>query len=374
MRQFAQHHFIAAEPRPLELSVIVPTLNERDNVEPLIAKLAVALAGIEWEAIFVDDSSSDGTPELVSSIAQTDRRVRLVRRFGRRGLASAVVEGVLASTTPVVAVIDGDMQHDEAVLPALYRAVADGCDLAVGTRYSGGGGIGDWDEGRARASRFATRLAGLVLKTPLSDPMSGFFAVRRETVLKALPSLSIVGYKILLDLVASSPEPLKVREVPYCFRSREAGASKLDSAVALEYVELLLDKLVGRFVPVKLIFFGAIGGLGLFVHLALLGLAHNLFSAGFAAAQTIAVLGAMTFNFVLNNELTYRNRRLRGARWVSGLLSFWFVCSLGAIANVGVGSFVHSSHYQWWVAGLAGAAIGSVWNYVASGWLTWSRR
>jgi len=375
MLQYAQHHFVAADaPRPIELTVVVPTLNERDNVEPLLARLEAALAGIEWEVMFVDDASSDGTPELVGEIAQRDRRVRLVRRFGRRGLASAVIDGMLASTSPVLAVVDGDMQHDETILPALYRAVADGCDLAVGTRYAEGGSLGDWDESRAGASRFATRLAAPLLKTPLSDPMSGFFAVRREAVIEALPKLSAVGYKILLDLVASSPRPLAVREIPYTFRLREAGESKLDSAVALEYVELLLDKLVGRFVPVKLIFFGAIGGLGVFVHLALLGLAYFLFTAEFVAAQALAVLGAMTFNFVLNNELTYRNRRLRGGAWLKGLVSFWFVCSLGAIANVGVGSFVHSSHYQWWVAGLAGAAIGSVWNYVASGWLTWSRR
>ena len=374
MRQFARQHFVAEEQRPLELTVVVPTLNERDNVEPLLERLAAALPGVEWEAIFVDDASTDGTAELVTKIAQQDRRVRLVRRFGRRGLASAVIEGMLASTTPVVAVIDGDMQHDETILPRLYEAVRDGCDLAVGTRYADGGGIGEWDESRARASRFATRLAAPLLRTPLSDPMSGFFAVRREAVLEALPALSAVGYKILLDLVASSPRPLELREIPYRFRTREAGASKLDSAVALEYVELLLDKLVGRFVPVKLIFFGAIGGIGLIVHLALLGLAHGLFSAAFATAQAIAVLGAMTFNFVLNNELTYRNRRLRGAAWLTGLLSFCLVCGLGAIANVGVGSFVHSSNFQWWVAGLAGAAIGSVWNYVATGWLTWSRR
>jgi dolichol-phosphate mannosyltransferase len=375
MRQFAVRHFIAAEPRPIEVTVVVPTLNESVNVEPLLERLAVALAGVEWEAIVVDDGSTDGTAELVTEIAQRDRRVRLVRRYGRRGLASAVIEGMLASTAPVVAVIDGDMQHDEAILPALYRAVAEGgCDLAVGTRYAEGGGIGDWCAGRARASRLATRLAAPLLKTPLSDPMSGFFAVRREAVLEALPRLSAIGYKILLDLVASSPRPLKVSEIPYGFRTRQGGESKLDSAVALEYAELLLDKLVGRFVPVKLILFCAVGGLGVFVHLALLAVAYSLFGAGFAAAQAIAVIGAMTFNFILNNELTYRNRRLRGGAWLKGLASFWFVCSLGAFANVGVGSLVHSSHYQWWVAGLAGAAIGSVWNYVASGWLTWSRR
>jgi len=374
MRHYSQQYFVVTEPQPLQLTVVVPTLDERDNVEPLLRRLTAALADIEWEVIFVDDGSSDGTAELVSKIAQGDRRVRLIRRYGRRGLSSAVVEGMLASTSPVVAVMDGDLQHDETILPALYCAVRDGADLAVGTRYAQGGSVGDWDDRRAFVSRLATALARPLLKTPLSDPMSGFFAMRQDRVIEALPALSTVGYKILLDLVASSPRQLEVREIPYAFRLREAGSSKLDSAVALEYVELLLDKLIGRVVPVKLVFFGLIGALGVLVHLAVLGTVHKLFSGGFLAAQAVAVVAAMTFNFILNNELTYRDRRLRGRAWATGLLSFWLVCGVGAIGNVGVGSLIHSSDYQWWLAGMAGAAIGSIWNYVATGWLTWSRR
>ena len=352
--------------------MVIPTRNERENLPPLLERIALALADVEWEAIVVDDASTDGTPELVTDLAQADRRVRLVRRFGRRGLSSAVVEGMLASTAPIVAVIDADGQHDEARLPDLLAAVSAGCDLAVGTRYAHGGSVGDWDAGRARVSSLATKLAAPLLKTPLSDPMSGFFAVRREALLAAVPRLSSVGYKILLDLVASSPAPLKVQEVPYRFGVRQAGASKLDSAVALEYAELLLDKLIGRWVPVKLVMFGAIGSLGLLLHLLLLGSLHG--ALGFTAAQGAAVLGAMTFNYALNNALTYRDRQRRGAAWWRGLATFALVCSLGAFANIGVGSMVYESVHQWWMGGIAGAVIGSVWNYAASAWLTWSRR
>lgn len=375
MRQFAHHEFVKVEQRPLELAVVIPTLNERGNIEPILEKLSSALIGIEWEAVFVDDASTDGTPERITEIAAADRRVRLIRRFGRRGLSSAVVEGILASTTPVVAVIDADMQHDERILPDLFRAVADeGYDLAVGTRYCDGGSVGDWSQVRARISGFATRLAAPIMKSPLSDPMSGFFAIKREAMLAAVPALSSVGYKILLDIVASAPSRLAVREIPYSFRLRQAGESKLDSAVALEYVELLLDKLFGRWVPVKLIMFGAIGGFGVLVHLALLGLALNGLAASFAVAQSFAVIGAMTLNFTLNNRLTYRDRRLTGARWLRGLASFYLVCSVGALANVGAGTLLYDSHQQWWIAGLLGALIGSVWNYVATAWLTWTRR
>ena len=365
----------ALDKAALELTVVVPTLNEAGNVEALLEKLGVALAGIEWEAIFVDDGSTDGTPELLTRIAQSDRRVRLIRRIGRRGLSSAVVEGALASTAPAIAVIDADLQHDERILPDLYRAIgAQGHELAIGTRYAGDGSTGEWDDKRLKISRFATALASPIMKTRLSDPMSGFFAVRRDVLLAAAPKLSSVGYKILLDLVASSPHPLKVAEVGYKFGTRRSGESKLDEMVALEYVELLLDKTIGRLVPVKLVQFGAIGMLGVGVHLALLSLALNALGAAFATAQATAVLGAMTFNFALNNRFTYRDRQLKGLAWFGGLLSFYLVCSLGAIGNVGIGSLVYEQYHGWWMAGIAGAIVGSVWNYVASSWLTWTRR
>lgn len=359
---------------PLELSVVIPTLNEVGNVQPLLDKLAVALAGIEWEAIFVDDGSTDGTPDLLTQIAQADRRVRMIRRIGRRGLSSAVVEGALASTTPVIAVIDADLQHDERILPDLYRAIADGSELAIGTRYSDGGSTGEWDEKRLKISRFATALAAPVMKTPLSDPMSGFFAVRRDVLLEAAPKLSSVGYKILLDLVASAPRKLTLTEVPYTFGVRQHGESKLDDMVALEYLELLLDKMVGRYVPVKLIQFGAVGMLGVGVHLSLLFLAFDTAGVAFTTAQALAVLGAMTFNFALNNRFTYRDRQLKGWAWAKGLISFYAVCALGAVANVGIGSLVYETWHGVALAGIAGAVVGSVWNYVASGWLTWRKR
>ena len=365
----------AVHEAPLQLSIVIPTKNEAGNVGPLLKRLGVALAGIEWEAIFVDDNSSDGTPELLTKIAQSDRRVRLIRRIGRRGLSSAVVEGALASTTPIVAVIDADLQHDEKILPDLYRAIASGDhELAIGTRYAANGSTGEWAEDRLKISRFATALASPIMKTRLSDPMSGFFAVRRDVLLEAAPKLSTVGYKILLDLVASHPRPLKVAEVGYTFGTRQHGESKLDEMVALEYIELLLDKAIGRFVPVKLVQFGAIGMLGVGVHLALLYLTLNIMGAAFATSQAVAVISAMTFNFALNNKFTYRDQQLKGFAWVGGLFSFYLVCSLGAVANVGIGSLVYEQFHGWWIAGIAGAIVGSVWNYVASGWLTWTKR
>lgn len=358
---------------PLQLAVVIPTFNERDNVEEMVGRLRRALRDIHWEAIFVDDNSPDGTASRIAAVAASDPRIRLIHRVGRRGLSSAVVEGMLASIAPVVAVIDADLQHDEAILLSLYHAVEGGSDLAVGTRYAAGGSIGSWSQGRAKVSQAGTTLARRVLGAELSDPMSGFFAIRRDALMSALPRLSSVGYKILLDIVASSPTRLAIAEVPYTFRERFSGASKLDSAILLEFALLLIDKTVGRWVPARFFMFAAVGGFGLLVHLAVLGLALEFAQLSFRVAQGTAVLISMTGNYFINNQLTYRDRRRKGLGALTGLLSFYLICGLGAAANVGIGELIYADGQSWWLAGLVGAAVGSVWNYAVTSCLTWRR-
>jgi dolichol-phosphate mannosyltransferase len=371
---FVPDRFVPVVAHPLELAVIVPTFNEGQNVGPLLERLAIALQDISWEAIFVDDGSSDETVSVVTDIALRDPRVRLIRRYGRRGLASAVVEGMLASAAPVLAVIDADLQHDERILPKLHAAIADdGADIAIGTRYAAGGSTGDWQASRVQISRFATSLAATLLHIELSDPMSGFFAIRRDTFLVALPKLSCVGYKILLDIVASAPQPLAIHEEPFEFRPRVAGESKLDSAVALEYGLLLADKTIGRYIPLRLMMFLSVGALGLLVNLAVLALFVTATRLPFWAAQGIAVATAMTFNFLFNNVFTYRDRRLKGWALLRGLLTFYLACGLGGMATVEVGTMVLKSGAPWWIAGTAGAVVGSLWNYAAASMFTWRR-
>ncbi len=374
-----RHDFIAVDQalsvadRPLELAVIIPTFNESANVVRLLERLALVLPDVSWEAIFVDDNSPDGTAELVREIAQTNRQVRIVHRIGRRGLSTAVVEGMLASAAPVLAVIDGDMQHDEAILPQLHALIASGeADIALGTRYSKGGSTGDWDEKRRLLSRVATRAGQLFLKADMSDPMSGYFAISRNTLMKGVPKLSGVGFKILVDIVASLPDRPRIEEVAYTFRSREAGESKADTMVAAEYLALIADKTIGRYIPLRLLSFLTIGGLGVGVHLAVLGLSLAL-GLAFLSADIAAVSAAMTFNFFLNNILTYRDRRLRGWRIVTGLISFCAVCSIGAFANIGIGNWMNGQDSRWWVAGLSGVLVGAVWNFVASSFVTWRK-
>ncbi len=359
---------------PLALAVIIPTFNEAANIVPLLQKLAAALAGIHWEVVFIDDDSPDGTSDLVRSIAQTNRQVRIVQRIGRRGLSTAVIEGMLATAAPVLAVMDGDMQHDETILPLLFQAVANGdADIAVGTRYSAGGSVGAWDSTRHKMSRLATSLAQRLLKAELSDPMSGFFAIRRETLMAAMPRLSGVGYKILLDIVASLPTRAKIAEFPYMFRMREAGESKLGTLVMAEYASLLAEKTIGRFIPIRLIKFLMVGGLGVGVHLAILGAALAA-NARFMVAQTCAVMTAIACNFFLNNIFTYRDRMLKGWQILGGLLSFYLVSAIGAVANIGIGTWVSDHDDRWWLAGMAGVVVGAVWNFAASSFVTWRKR
>jgi len=365
----------AAPPGAVELSVVIPTFNERDNIEPLVEKLEQVLAGIAWEAIFVDDDSPDDTAEQVRAVAGRKPQIRCLQRIGRRGLSTACIEGILASAAPYVAVMDADLQHDESLLPAMLAALrAGGVDVVVGSRYTAGGGIGEWDKSRAMISDVAGRLSRLVVKAELRDPMSGFFMLTRPAFAASVRRLSGQGFKILLDIFASSPKVLAFKELPYQFRQRVHGESKLDAMVAWEYVLLLLDKLVGHIVPVRFALFAMIGALGVVVHLAVLGLALKFLGVDFTPAQSAATLVAMTSNFLLNNWFTYRDRRLRGWRLLSGLLSFYVVCSVGAVGNVGIAAYVFQVDRSWWLAGIAGAVVGSVWNYATSSVFTWRAR
>lgn len=356
----------------IELTVVVPTFNECDNVELLLARLEGALRGIEWEAVYVDDDSPDGTADKVRALAQSNPRIRCLQRIGRRGLATAVIEGMLASSAPYLAVIDADLQHDESLLPRMLALLkSEELDVVVGSRHTDGGGIGEWDRRRATISNVASQLARLVVAADLSDPMSGFFMLSRPAFERTVRRLSGQGFKILLDLFASTPTPFRFKEMPYVFAQRQHGESKLDSFVVWEYLMLLLDKLVGRFVPARFVAFAAIGGLGVLVHFTTLYLCLRLIT--FPAAQAVATVVAMTSNFALNNMLTYRDRRLTGKRFVTGLLSFYAVCSLGAVANVGIATAAFAEHYTWWASALAGVMVGVVWNYAVSSVFTWRR-
>ena len=361
--------------RPIEVAVIVPTFNEVDNIEELHRRLRDVLEGVRWEMIVVDDDSTDGTPQRAQSIAESGYDIRVIRRIGRRGLSTAVIEGMMATPARYLAVIDADLQHDETILRPMLQKLREGdTDLAIGSRYVAGGGIGEWDKKRAMMSNFATWVAQKLVRANLSDPMSGFFMITRDALERTVRQLSGEGYKILLDLFASARPRLRYAEFPYTFRPRVHGESKLDAAVLWEYLVLVLDKSIGRFIPPRLLLFLLVGCTGMVIHYSTFATVYFSGLAGFTAAQLTATMVAMTTNYIFNNILTYRDARKRGWRFFTGLLAFYAVCSVGLIGNVGLAAYAFHHHYQWWLASFAGILVGTMWNFAASSLLVWNRR
>lgn len=363
-----------APQNPIELAVVIPTFNERENIPLLIASLENVLGETTWEIIFVDDNSPDGTAELLRGIATQDRRIRVLERVGRHGLSSACIEGMLATPAAYIAVMDADLQHDESVLPAmLARLKSERLDVVVASRNAVGGSMGNFVPQRVWLSKLGNRISRIVCRCDVSDPMSGFFIVDRHFFKLVVHQLTGSGFKILVDLIASSPRPVRIAEVGYRFRDRQCGESKLDVNVGLEYLFLVLDKLIGRFVPTRFVLFALVGALGVVVHLACLGLLLRYGRLEFVLAQTLATVVAITSNFFLNNAVTFRDIRLRGSRLLLGWFTFLAACSVGALMNVTFAHALYVSHFPWYIAGAVGLVISSVWNYGVNTVLTWSR-
>jgi dolichol-phosphate mannosyltransferase len=360
--------------RPLELSVVIPTYKERQNVAPLLAALEATLEGINWEVIFVDDHSPDHTADAIRARALFNPRIRVLERVGRRGLSSACIEGMMASPAPSLAVMDADMQHDETALPEMLRLMqSGGVDVVVASRKTKGGSMGEFAVERVRLSDLGSRVSKLVCNCNVTDPMSGFFIVDSRFFRASVSRLTGAGFKILVDILASSPTPPRVAEVPYRFRNRVAGESKLDVNVELEYLFLIIDKFVGRFLPTRFVLFICVGSMGFLLHLSILGLFHLLNAAAFVSGQVVATLTAMMFNFFLNNVVTFRDRRLKGNALLRGILIFYAACTLGVLINLSFADRLLAAGLPWYLAGLSGLAISSVWNYGVNTIVTWRR-
>ncbi|NNC59252.1 MAG: glycosyltransferase family 2 protein [Erythrobacter sp.] len=360
----------------LDLAVILPTLNERDNIQPLIERLDAALEGLAWEAILVDDNSVDGTAEVARELARHDGRVRVIQRIVRRGLASAVIEGACATAAPFVAVMDADHQHDPALLPHMLDLVRSGAaEVVVASRYiAGGSAAGLANARRERGAELAKRLARRVTGVELSDPLSGYFLLETQRIRDLAPRLAGIGFKILLDILSASPDRLRVAEVPMEFTNRRAGESKLDRAIIFEFLVGLYERYLGRIVPTRFALFSTVGAIGVLVHMAVLATLYPRLTEIFWHAQTFATFAAMTFNFWLNNWLTYADQRLRGvAALAKGWAGFCLTCAVGALANVALASWLQAGGLVWPVAALAGIIVGAVWNYAVSSRFVWGR-
>jgi dolichol-phosphate mannosyltransferase len=356
----------------IDLAVIIPTFNECDNIPEVIARLDRALQGLAWEAIFVDDNSRDGTGQIVLNYARKDRRIRLLERIGRRGLSSACIEGILASSADWIAVMDADMQHDESILSHMLAcAQQQSLDLVVGTRNADHGSMGDFSPKRLMLSRLGEKVSRIVCQCEVSDPMSGFFIASRSFVLECVPHMEKGGFKILVDLFTSSRRPVQFAEVGYTFRERKHGHSKLDANTAIEFLALIINKFTKNILPPRFIVFALVGSIGVITHLTLLALLHIHWRESFFRSQIIATYVAMAENFFLNNSITYRDRSLRGLRLFFGLVTFGIACSFGAWASVVFARALVQSGIPWYAAGVGGIILSSVWNYSITSLFTW---
>lgn len=357
----------------IQLSIVVPTFNECDNVRPLFHLLESTLEGIAFEVIYVDDDSTDGTYHHLRAMAQADTRVRVIRRVGRRGLASACIEGMMSAAAPFIAVMDADLQHDETILPEMLRRIqTERLDIVIASRNITGGSMGEFAEHRQALSSLGAKLSQVATKSKVSDPMSGFFLLRRKFLDEVIYEVSGVGFKILLDLLASSRRPVNFAEVPYQFRNRQHGESKLDAMVMIEYLELLLEKATKGLIPASFIFFAGVGAIGSILHLSFVLLLWRLNQWDFTSAYMTATLVAITSNFLLNNAIAFRNYRLKGfGQVLTGWLSFLLACSFGAFLSSRIAQSLIAEGNSWIISILCGIFIASLWNYAITRILTW---
>lgn len=358
-----------------ELSIIVPTYNERPNVNPLVSLLEQYLAGIEWEVIFVDDDSPDGTHEEVRNLAMRNSRVRCVQRIGRRGLASACVEGMLTTSSPYLAVIDGDLQHDVSLLCEMLQWLKKtDDDIVIASRYVEGGSTGKLSSFRVTISRVACWLSEHLLNTRLTDPMSGYFMLKRSLFERTVRRLYGKGFKILLDIIAATNGEVRYHELPYHMKARKHGESKLGFQVINEFFMLILYRLSGRLIPARFFLFCVVGLIGVGVHMLTLKLVFAASHEAFILSQLTATIVAMTSNFFLNNSITYSDKKLKGIAMLKGLLSFYLTCSVGALISIALSSFLYDNKIPYMVAGVAGAIVAAVWNFLLTAMYTWGRK
>ncbi len=352
------------------VSLVVPTYNERENVVRLADRIRGALGGLDYELVFVDDSTDD-TPELIRQLSQEDPRIRLLHRPGRRGLASAVVDGIRAARGGVVCVLDADLQHPPERIPELIRAMEDtGADVVVASRYLPGGSYRGLSPLRRLASRTATWVAKLLLHRArlVSDPMSGFFAFRRCVVEGV--ELRPVGYKVLLEVLVRG-RLRKVAEVPYAFDARAGGRSKLTWRQNVEYLQHLLRLLTADPDDLRLLRFGLVGASGIGVNtLALWGLVQA--GVHYRPAGVVAIAVAITWNFLWNDAFTWRDRRSRSWRTRLGrYLRYWTVTGAGSAVQYGLYLLLTSAGLPYLLSNLLGVGVAVGFNYRMHGSWTW---
>jgi len=359
------------------ISIVIPTFNEQSNISKIINQLLNLDVIYEKEIIVVDDNSGDGTANLVREYCRDDRRVRLISRYGRFGLSSAIKEGCLCATGDIIAVMDADGQHDPSYIAlALEKIELKKVDIVLGSRFVEGAIIKGLSQGRKSSSSIANSLARLSLYGSynyLTDYMSGFFVFKRNVCIELVEKIDVQGFKFFYELLAISGGKLKIFEIPFIFNEREHGNSKLDLPVVWDFLISLLHTFIGRLVPRRAVSFALVGSTGVFIQLLTIYFLLAITNLDFEKVLPLGVIIAASSNFIINNILTFRSNKLSGKRFYTGLLKFLLVSSLPIIANVGVTNLFYSQFLtNTFISQLAGIFVVFIWNYAASSKVVWN--
>ncbi len=360
------------------LTIIIPTFNEFENVDKIIEKLKKVLYNrISYKIIFVDDNSNDGTSDKIKQYQKENSNIELILRIGRRGLAGACIEGIANSKSELIAIMDCDLQHDENKIPEMVDLFnqSSELDLVVGSRHTKDGiSSTGFSKVRSYGSIIATKITQILLRIKVSDPMSGFFMVRRKSIFPIIQKLQPDGFKILADIIACNRGKWVIKEIGYTFRKRVAGNSKMNFSVLLELIALIVSHLSFRYLSMRFVMFGMVGTSGIIVQVLSTFILITFLDYNFIVSHFLSVMIAMTSNFTLNNIITFKDRSLSGYRYFKGLISFYVVCSAGAFLNIASADFLYKELEIWIISSIIGAFIGAIWNFLSSSIVTWKTR
>ncbi len=357
----------------VRLSVIIPTYNERENIPFLIKRIEKVLPRNIFEIIIVDDNSPDKTYEVVQDIASKKTWVRGIRRFNSFGLSSAIISGFSAAKGDYFLVMDADMQHDEKILPDFIKAFEDGSDIIVASRKSHGGKIEQWAAWRKLLSWIASKMATILLPIQVSDPLSGYFGIRRNVFNDLALRIKPRGFKILLEFLAHS-KGYKISEIGYTFRPRQHGESKLSASVVYNYLRAIYDLSIGKFIPLEFIKYSIVGLSGVLVNQAGLWFYKEKMLFSDQVSLIIAIELSIISNFYINNYWTFKENKIRGGAKsiVIGLLKFNMICLIGALINYSTALYLTSKLYlSIYISNFWGILLATLWNYLINVNFTW---